>query len=93
MTREEMQLAMERALMAKEEKIRKMEKQIEKLEQEKQDCVNEIVNQRAEIIVLRNKLAGVSEVLDVLIDSGLKTKEALQNCREVLEMMQAEVNR
>ena len=69
------------------------EQRIRGLEFQNMRYLDEITEKNKEITALRRKLVGVSEVLDALLDCGKRTKIALDDCRQVLEMMQAEVDR
>lgn len=72
---------------------RKLQERVEELEEKSRDQRQLIANQDVEITALRKKLTGVSEVLDDLIASEIRSRELLEDCRQVLEKMRAEVNR
>ena len=74
------------------DRIRELEDELEDLQEEMRDKNQLIANMGAEITALRRKLVNVSEVLDDLLSSELKTKELLVNCREALVKMQLEVD-
>ena len=71
----------------------RQQERIEELEERMRDKEQLIANQNAEITELRRRLVGVSEVLDDLIQSEIKSKELIEDCRQVLVKMQAEVDR
>ena len=71
----------------------RQQERIEELEERLRDKEQLIANQNAEITELRRRLVGVSEVLDDLIQSEIKSKELIEDCRQVLVKMQAEVDR
>ena len=75
------------------EKLKRREEWIEELEERDRDAQQLIANQDAEITALRRKLVGVSEVLEDLMESEIKTKEMLEDCRQALEKLRAEVDR
>lgn len=66
---------------------------IEEQEEKIRDLRQLAANQDAEITELRKRLAGVSEVLDDLISSEIKTKELIEDCRDVMIKMKAEADR
>lgn len=71
----------------------RQQERIEELEERIRDQRQLIANQDAEITELRKRLENVSAVLDDLIDSEIKSKELIEDCRQVLVKMQAEVDR
>ena len=73
-------------------KILRQSEIIEEQEEKIRDLRQLAANQDAEITALRTKLVGVSEVLDDLISSEVKSRELLEDCREVLVKMQAAVD-
>lgn len=75
------------------EKLKRREEWIEELEERDRDAQQLIANQDAEITALRKKLVGVSEVLEDLLESEIKTTEMLEDCRQALEKLRAEVDR
>ena len=50
-------------------------------------------NQDAEIKELRERMAGVSVVLDDLIRSGIRSRELVEECRDVMIKMKEEVDK
>ena len=74
-------------------KLKKREEWLEELQERDRNQRQLIANQDAEITELRRRLVGVSEVLDDLIQSEIKSKELIEDCRQVLVKMQAEVDR
>ena len=73
-------------------KILRQSEIIEEQEEKIRDMRQLAANQDAEITALRKKLVSVSEVLDDLISSEIKSKELMEECREVLVKMQAAVD-
>ena len=76
--------------MIEERKI--LQDRISRQEEKIRDLRQLTANQDAEITALRKKLVGVSEVLDDLISSEIKSRDLLESCREVLVKMQAAVD-
>lgn len=69
-----------------------LQDRISRQEEKIRDLRQLAANQDAEITALRKKLVGVSEVLDDLISSEIKSRDLLESCREVLVKMQAAVD-
>ena len=66
---------------------------IEELRERMREREQLIANQNAEITALRRMIVGVSEVLDDLISSEIRTKELIEDCRDVMVKMKAETDK
>ena len=74
------------------EKILRQSEIIEEQEEKIRDLRQLAANQDAEITVLRKKLVGVSEVLDDLISSEVKSRELVEECRDIMIKMRKAVD-
>ena len=66
---------------------------IEEQEEKIRDLRQLAANQDAEITELRKRLAGVSEVLDDMISSEIRSRELVEECWNVMIKMKAEVDK
>lgn len=72
---------------------KRQQEKIEEQEEQIRDMRQLAANQDAEITELRRRMAGISSVLDDLIESETKERQILEGCRNVLEKMKAEADR
>lgn len=73
--------------------IRQRDGIIEEQEEKIRDLRQLAANQDAEMKELRKRMAGVSAVLDDLISSEIRTKELIEDCRDVMVKMKAETDK
>lgn len=72
---------------------KRQQEKIEEQEEQIRDLRQLAANQDIEISTLRQRMKIVSEMLDDLIDSGIKYKDLVEDCQLALENMKAEVDR
>ena len=74
-------------------RVRDQFEEMESMEEKMRDMNALIGNLQAENTALKRKIVGVSEVIDDLIESEIKNRELVEDCRMVLIKMQNELDR